>query len=172
MLITANKALEGEKVMNVYIGGEYGYNRGFYSYKDKAKDIKTHYYIEYTRDQKVFDIMDTVKFDFNMLNRQDFDYLEDAISFWNSLYYDESVLHVMLFEEIILDGEIILEQHKDMVVPSVLDKISEQKVRQAETALEEYKKENELLKNFLKRYNIDMKRVIREMENITNEDNI
>ena len=26
--------------MNVYSGGEYGYNRGFYSYKDKAKDIK------------------------------------------------------------------------------------------------------------------------------------
>ena len=158
--------------MNIYSGGEYGYKRGFYSYRDKSKDIKTHYYIEYTRDQKVFDIMDTVKFDFNMLNRQDFDYLEDAISFWNSLYHDESVLHVMLFEEIILDGEIMLEQHKDMVVPSVLDKISEQKVRQAETALEEYKKENELLKNFLKRYNIDMKRVIREMENITNEDNI
>lgn len=36
--------------MNVYSGGEYGYKRGFYSYKDKSKDIKTHYYIEYTRD--------------------------------------------------------------------------------------------------------------------------
>lgn len=34
--------------MNVYSGVEYGYNRGYYSYKDANKDIKTHYYIEYT----------------------------------------------------------------------------------------------------------------------------
>jgi len=139
-----------------------------YSYKDKSKDIKTHYYIEYTRDQKVFDIMDTVKFDFFMLDRKDFDYLEDAISFWNHLYYDESILHVMLFEEIILDGEIILEQNKDMVVPSVLDKISVQRVKQAETEREAYKKENDLFRKFLAKYNIDMKRVIKETEDKEN----
>jgi len=160
--------LEGVKTMNVYSGGEYGYKRGFYSYKDKSKDIKTHYYIEYTRDQKVFDIMDTVKFDFSMLDRKDFDYLEDAISFWNHLYYDESILHVMLFEEIILDGEIILEQNKDMVVPSVLDKISVQRVKQAETEREAYKKENDLFRKFLAKYNIDMKRVIKETEDKEN----
>ena len=154
--------------MNVYSGGEYGYKRGFYSYKDKSKDKKTHYYIEYTRDQKVFDIMDTVKFDFSMLDRKDFDYLEDAISFWNHLYYDESILHVMLFEEIILDGEIILEQNKDMVVPSVLDKISVQRVKQAETEREAYKKENDLFRKFLAKYNIDMKRVIKETEDKEN----
>lgn len=136
----------------------------FYSYRDKSKDIKTHYYIEYTRDQKVFDIMDTAEFDFSMLDRRDFDYLEDAVSFWNRLYYDESILHVMLFEEIILDGEIVLEQCKDMVVPSVLDKISAQRVRQAEMEREVYKKENDLFKKFIEKYNIDMKRIIRETE--------
>lgn len=154
--------------MNAYSGGEYGYNRGFYNYKDKSKDIKTHYYIEYTRDQKVFDIMDTAKFDFSMLDRKDFDYLEDAVSFWNYLYYDASILHVMLFEEIILDGEIILEQNKDMIVPFVLDKISAQRVRQAETEREAYKKENVLFKKFLAKYNIDMQRVIKEMEDKEN----
>lgn len=154
--------------MNVYSGGEYGYKRGFYSYKDKSKDIKTHYYIEYTRDQKVFDIMDTVKFDFSMLDRKDFDYLEDAISFWNHLYYDESILHVMLFEEIILDGEIILEQNKDMVVPSVLDKISVQRVKQAETAMSEYRKENDLFRKFLAKYHIEMERVVKETEESEN----
>ena len=153
--------------MNIYSGGEYGYKRGFYSYRDKSKDIKTHYYIEYTRDQKVFDIMDNAEFDFSMLDRKDFDYLEDAISFWNHLYYDESILHVMLFEEIILDGEIILEQNKDMVVPSVLDKISVQRVKQAETEREAYKKENDLFRKFLAKYNIDMKRVIKETEEST-----
>lgn len=148
----------------MYSGSEYVYNRGFYSYKDKNKDIKTHYYIEYTRDQKVFDIMDTAKFDFSMLDKREFDYLEDAVSFWNKLYYDESILYVILFEEIILDGKIILEQHKDMVVPSILDKISEQRVRQAETAMETYKKENDLFKKILAKYHIDMERVIRETE--------
>lgn len=140
------------------------YDRGFYSYKDADKDIKTHYYIEYTRNQKVFDIMDTVEFDFSMLDRQDFDYLEDAVSFWNHLYYDESILHVMLFEEIILDGEIILEQCKDMVVPSVLDKISEQEVRRAEMTMKEYGKENDLFRKFLEKYHIDMEMVIKETE--------
>lgn len=140
------------------------YDRGFYSYKDANKDIKTHYYIEYTRDHKVFDIMDTVEFDFSMLDRQDFDYLEDAVSFWNHLYYDESILHVMLFEEIILDGEIILEQCKDMVVPSVLDKISEQEVRRAEMTMKEYRKENDLFRKFLEKYHIDMEMVIKETE--------
>lgn len=140
------------------------YNRGFYSYKDKIKDIKTHYYIEYTRDQKVIDMMDKAEFDFSMLDRRDFDYLEDAVSFWNKLYYEESILHVMLFEEIILDGEIILEQNKDMVVPSVLDKISAQRVDRAEKAMEEYKKENDLFKKFLAKYHIDMERVIKETD--------
>lgn len=137
------------------------YDRGFYSYKDENKNIKTHYYIEYTRDQKVADMIGTADFDFSMLDRRDFDYLEDAVSFWNHIYYDES-LHVMLFEEIILDGEIILEQCKDMVVPSVLDKISAQRVRQAENVMEEYKKENNMLKKFLEKYHIDMERVKKE----------
>lgn len=140
------------------------YNRGFYSYNDKNKNIKTLYTIEYTRDQEIFNIMDAPDFDFNMLTKKEFDYLEDAISLWNSLYYDESVLYVMLFEKIILDGEIILEQYKDMIAPSVLDEISAQRVKQAESAMEEYKKENDLFKKFLSLYNIDMKRVIKETE--------
>lgn len=144
------------------------YDRGFYSYKDKNKDIKTHYYIEYTRDQKVFDIMGTVEFDFSMLDRRDFEYLEDAVSFWNKLYYEETVLHVMLFEEIILDGETILEQCKDMVVPSVLDKISQSSVDRAEKAMETYKKENDMFKKFLAKYHINMNQVIKETEDEEN----
>lgn len=148
--------------MNYYGGGEYGYKRGYYAYKAKDKDIKTHYYIEYTRDQKVFDIMDTTKFDFSMLDRRDFDYLEDAVSFWNSLYYDESVLHIMLFEEIILDGQIVLEQCKDMTVPSVLDKISKQRVKQAEIEVEAYKQENARLRKFLEKHGIDADKITEE----------
>ena len=169
MLITVFNALE---TTHTHGGIKVMYDRGFYSYKDKNKDIKTCYTVEWTRDQKVLDIMGTVKFDFSMLDKRQFDYLEDAVSLWNKLYYEETVLHVMLFEEIILDGETILEQCKDMVVPSVLDKISEQRVRQAETAMEEYKKENDLFRKFLAKYHIDMKRVIKETEETNNDGTI
>lgn len=135
------------------------YNRGYYGYKAEGKDIKTLYTIEYTRDQKVFDIMPTAKFTDDMLDKKQFDYLEDAISFWNSLYYDETVLHVMLFEQILLDGKIVLEQCKDMVVPTVLDTISKQRVKQAETNMEVYKAENEKLKRYLAKYGIDASKI-------------
>ena len=135
------------------------YNRGYYGYKAEGKDIKTLYTIEYTRDQKVFDIMPTSKFTDDMLDKKQFDYLEDAISFWNTLYYDETVLHVMLFEQILLDGKIVLEQCKDMVVPTVLDTISKQRVKQAETNMKVYKAENEKLKRYLAKYGIDASKI-------------
>ena len=135
------------------------YNRGCYGYKTEGKDIKTLYTIEYTRDQKVFEIMPTAKFTDDMLDKKQFDYLEDAISFWNTLYYDETVLHVMLFEQILLDGKIVLEQCKDMVVPTVLDTISKQRVKQAEANMEAYKAENEKLKRYLAKYGIDASKV-------------
>ena len=135
------------------------YNRGYYGYKAEGEDIKTLYTIEYTRDQKVFDIMPTAKFTDDMLDKKQFDYLEDAISFWNTLYYDETVLHVMLFEQILLDGKIVLEQCKDMVVPTVLDTISKQRVKQAESNMEVYKAENEKLKRYLAKYGIDVSKI-------------
>ena len=135
------------------------YNRGYYGYKAEGKDIKTLYTIEYTRDQKVFDIMPTAKFTDDMLDKKQFDYLEDAISFWNTLYYDETVLHVMLFEQILLDGKIVLEQCKDMVVPTVLDTISKQRVKQAEANMEAYKAEYEKLKKYLAKYGIDASKI-------------
>ena len=135
------------------------YNTGYYGYKAEGKDIKTLYTIEYTRDQKVFDIMPTANFTDDMLDKKQFDYLEDAISFWNTLYYDETVLHVMLFEQILLDGKIVLEQCKDMVVPTVLDTISKQRVKQAEANMEVYKAENEKLKRYLAKYGIDASKI-------------
>ena len=135
------------------------YNRGYYGYKAEGKDIKTLYTIEYTRDKKVFEIMPTAKFTDDMLDKKQFDYLEDAISFWNTLYYDETVLHVMLFEQILLDGKIVLEQCKDMVVPTVLDTISKQRVKQAEANMEVYKTENEKLKRYLAKYGIDASKI-------------
>lgn len=65
----------------------------------------------------------------------------------------------MLFEQIILDGEVILEQCKDEVVPTVLDAISKQRVKQAEDNMELFKEENEKMKKFLASYGIDINKL-------------
>lgn len=152
-------------------GGKVMYNRGMYTYKNENVDIKTRYTVEYTTDQKVFDLMDTVNFDFDMLSKKQFDYLEDAITFWNTLYYREDVLHVMLFEQVILNGEIVLEQSKDQVLPTVLDEISRKKVESNQKLREEFERENNLLKAFLQKYHVDPDKAMKEMEAAQNEDN-
>lgn len=138
------------------------YNRGYYGYIAEGKDVKAVYQIEFTRDKKVFDMMDTVKFSDDMLNKKQFDYLEDAVCFWNSLYYDETILHLMMFEQIVLDGEIILEQCKEFRLPTVLDNISKQRIKQAEETVRAYKMENEKLTKYLAKYGIDASKIKEE----------
>lgn len=138
------------------------YNRGYYGYIAEGKDVKAIYQIEFTRDKKVFDIMDTVKFSDDMLDKKQFDYLEDAVCFWNSLYYDETILHLMMFEQILLDGEIILEQCKEFRLPTVLDDISKQRIKQAEETVRAYKMENEKLTKYLAKYGIDASKIKEE----------
>lgn len=118
---------------------------GYYSYTKKDMDIKTKYTIEFTRNKKIFDIMDTVKFKFDMLNKLEYDYLQDAISDYNRLYYDDTVLHVMLFEQIILNDEIILEQCKNMISNSILPSSVQKRVNRIE-------EDNQILSNELKQY--------------------
>lgn len=131
------------------------YNRGYYGYIAENVNIKTKYTIEFTRNKEVLDMMEKPEFDFDMLDKKEFVFLEDAISCWNTLCYDSSVLHIMLYEQIILNDEVVLEQCKDEVLPTVLDRISRQKVKQAEDNLKLCKEENEKMKNFLAKYGIN-----------------
>ena len=70
---------------------------GYYGYVKNGTDVKMHYSIEYTFDQKVFDRIDTVNFEFSELETREFDYLEDAIRFWLTKYFNPKCLHCMLF---------------------------------------------------------------------------
>ena len=72
--------------------------------------------------------MDTVKFDSEMLKKIELDYLQDAINIYNRFYYDEFTLHIMLFEQILLNDEIILEQSKDMTSINILSKHTQNKI--------------------------------------------
>lgn len=90
--------------------------------------------------------MGTTKFNFDMLKKLEFNYLQDAISTYNKLYYDDTVLHIMLFEQILLNNEIILEQCKDMTGSSILPIDVQKRVNRIE-------EDNKILTNELNLYN-------------------
>lgn len=137
---------------------------GFYSYVKPNTNIKTRYIIEFTRDKKVFDIMGTSKFTWDMLEIRELDYLQDAINLYNVLYYDESVLHVLMHEQIIYNDDIILEQFKDQVSFNILP----QKIQQEISRVEEHNKllqeENSIYKEFCNKYNLSISDIKKQLE--------
>lgn len=138
--------------------------KGFYSYVKEKTNIKTHYVIEFTRDKKIYDIMDTTEFDFSMLNRLEFDYLEDAINTYNVLYYDELILHVMMFEEVILNGKTVLEQSKSMTAQNILPQKIKQDIDRLESHNKVLQEENELFKEYLKMFNMNIYDLKKQLE--------
>jgi hypothetical protein len=104
--------------------------------------------------------MGTTKFTFDMLNKLEYDYLQDAITDYIKLYYDKTVLHVMLFEQIILNGEIILEQCKNMIGSNILPKEIQRKIEAVESSNKALLNENEKMKAFLKQYNVNITQII------------
>lgn len=139
-------------------------NKGFYSYVKENTNIKTHYYIEFTREQKVVDLMDTTKFNFDMLSKKDFDFLEDAINSYNVLYYDESVLHIMLFEQVILNDEVILEQAKDMTAYNILPQKINQEIERIQRSNEALKEENKIYKTYLKKFHLSISDIMKQLK--------
>ena len=141
------------------------FDRGYYGYKKEGVEIETVYRIEWTDDQKIVDLMDTVEFDYSMLKKTEFKYLEDAITFWNSLYYSKSVLHLMLFEQIVLNGEVVLEQEKDATTYVPIHSIVRQyyeEMCEAQKERELVLEENKKLKEFLEKYHVDIKEVLKK----------
>jgi len=142
---------------------------GYYGFIKNGVNVKTHYSIEYTFDQKVFDRMDKANFEFSELESREFDYLEGAIRFWLTKYFNPKCLHCMLFEEVILDNETILEQCKDMATHGLDSVVMPDYIRDKEKRLDVAKEcydlaltENAKLKNYLKKYHVDIEKVLRE----------
>lgn len=141
---------------------------GYYGFTKKGVNIKTHYSIEYTFDQKVFDRMGNVDFEFSELESREFDYLEDAIRFWLTKYFNPKCLHCMLFEEVKLDDEIVLEQCKDMVTHGLDSVVMPDYIKDKEKRLNATKEcydiallENAKLRDFLKKHHVDVEKVLR-----------
>lgn len=128
-------------------------HKGFYSYKKEGVNVKTVYELEWTYDSKVADKVEQTG-DSTLLFHKTLDYLEDAMMLYNNIYYNDAcILH--MYEQIIVNDEIVLEQFKEHGFYIALDKISEKRVKQAEYEKEVYKKENELFHEFLKSCNAE-----------------
>lgn len=134
--------------------------KGMYSYIKPNTNIKTKYIIEYTRDQKIFEMMDKSSFTFDMLDKKEFNYLDNAIDMYNVLYYDPTVLHIMLHEEIILDEEIILEQSKDGVMTNILDRHTQNEIKKVKTQNEELQDYLQIIETALLKYNMTIKQLL------------
>jgi len=133
---------------------------GYYGYVKASTNIKTKYQIEFTQDKKVFDMMGTVKFSDDMLEKKEFDFLEDAINMYNVLYYNESILHVMLFEQIILNDEIILEQCKAMTSHNILPQHIQKRISQVENINNEFIEQNKKIELALSKYGMTINSLI------------
>lgn len=129
--------------------------KGFYSYKVENVDIKTVYTIEFTRDKNALEALDK-KGDFDALNKLTFDYFEDAINTFIKLRYDETVLYIIMHEDVLINGEIVLQQIKTECTPALN---FEDRIYKAEQTAENYKADNERLRAFLKKHNITDKQI-------------
>jgi len=95
-----------------------------------------------------------------MLKKIELDYLQDAINIYNRLYYDESTLHIMLFEQILLNDEIILEQSKDMQSINILSQHIQNKINAVQLENTALKEELQKIENTLKQYNMTIEQLI------------
>jgi hypothetical protein len=122
---------------------------------DFAKNAHVVYTIEYTTNKAVFDKIGVSDFDYNWYDIQQFDNLNEAIKRYVALRFSENVLYVQMFTDVYHNGEIILEECKDNVMQSIMDKHTLKRLENAEKEAEFYKEKYERLQKFVDMYHID-----------------
>ena len=122
---------------------------------DFAENAHVVYTIEYTMHKAVFDKIGDADFDYNWYDIQQFDNLNDAVKRYVALRFNENVLFVQMFTSVYHNGEIILEECKDSVMESILDKPTLKRLENAEKSADFYKEKYERLQKFVDMYHID-----------------
>ena len=122
---------------------------------DFTKNAHVVYTIEYTMNKAVFDKIGDADFDYNWYDIQQFDNLNEAIKRYVALRFSENVLYVQMFTDVYHNGEIILEECKDNVMQSILDKGALKRLENAEKTADFYKEKYERLRKFIDMYHID-----------------
>lgn len=138
-------------------------DHNFYCKYDFAKNAHVVYTIEYTTNKAVFDKIGDSDFDYNWYDVQQFDNLNEAIKRYVALRFSENVLYVQMFTDVYHNEEIILEECKDNVMQSILDKHALKRLENAEKEAEFYKEKYERLQKFVDMYHIDNTEIDRRL---------
>ena len=117
--------------------------------------VETKYIIESITDDKTWNKFLKTE-DLDLYTKKEYDNIENAMEYYLCWYVSEKCCDIKLWEQIFVDGEIVLEQ---MIVPNStcksvmrrsIDREMKDRMEQAESKAEELECSNELYKGFLK----------------------
>lgn len=131
--------------------------------------VETKYTVEYINDKKMWDKMchtvdhyceidpEVRREPWEFYSRREYDNISEALCFYMVGYVNEKYYDIKLWEEIYVNGEMVLEQFiepKSITQCCMRESLNlemENRMRNAERMSDGLKKENELYKGFLKR---------------------
>ena len=117
--------------------------------------VETKYIIEYVNDKKVWDKFLRTE-DIELFSKREYDNISEALTFYLTWYVNENCFYIQLWEQIYVNGEMILEE---MIEPKgsmkyhLRNSISREmndRIGRAELKADELENTNELYRTFIK----------------------
>lgn len=117
--------------------------------------VETKYVIESITDDKTWNKFLKTE-DLDLYTKKEYDNIENAMKYYLCWYVSENCYDIKLWEQIFVDGEMVLEQ---MIVPNStcksvmrrsIDREMKDRMEQAESKVEELERSNTLANGFIK----------------------
>lgn len=117
--------------------------------------VETKYIIEYVNDKKVWDKFLRTE-DIELFSKRECDNIAEALTFYLTWYVNENCFHIQLWEQIYVNGEMVLEE---MIEPkgnmkyclrNSINREMNDRICRAELKADELEKANNLYKGFIK----------------------
>lgn len=120
-----------------------------------AGTVETKYTVEYINDKKTWEKFDKTE-DIDLYSKREYDNISDAITFYLTWFISDQCYYIKLWEQIFVNGEMILEQSIDpnsILIDSMrwqIDKEMRNRIYQTENTIKEISEQNDLLLDFIK----------------------
>lgn len=117
--------------------------------------VETKYTVEYINDKKTWEKFDKTE-DIDLYSKREYDNISDAITFYLTWFISDQCYYIKLWEQIFVNGEMILEQSIDSnstLIDSMrwqIDKEMRNRIYQTENTIKEISEQNDLLLDFIK----------------------
>lgn len=117
--------------------------------------VETKYVIEYVNDKKVWDRFLRTE-DIDLFSKREYDNIAEALTFYLTWYVNENCFHIQLWQEIYVNGEMVLEE---IIEPegsmkyhlrNSINREMNDRIGRAELKTDELERENNLYKGFIK----------------------